>query len=279
VTMHIPSGILRVENIPYRTIDGHTLLLDIVRPDPLPPDPMPVVLFLFGSGWMENRRKDEEQNPAPFLAAHGGLCVVTIDYRLSSQAIFPAQIVDARAAIRWLRAHADVYHLDAEHIGVWGYSAGGHVAAMLGTATDESTFDDPADRLEFSCRVQAVVTVSCPVDFLQMGDWHNDPDSAEARLIGGPVQEHKDWACRANPISYITRDAAPFLLVHGDQDEVVRIQQAHLLYNALSQASVDIIFLPLPGAGHHLGRSTPYWDGVSKAALTFFNKHLGFRKK
>src|SRR2546430_9359526 len=123
--MHMAFDTVRLEDIPYRTIDyignhsdhtggGLTLQLDMVRPDPLPPDPMPVVIYIFGSGWAENKRKDEEQNPAQFLAAHGGFCVVSIDYRLSSQAIFPAQIADARAAVRWLRAHAQTYHLDPE---------------------------------------------------------------------------------------------------------------------------------------------------------------------
>jgi acetyl esterase/lipase len=265
-----------LEDIPYRTVDGKVLLLDMVRPDPLPSHALPVVIYLFGSGWGENRRKDKEQNPAQFLVAHMGVCVVSIDYRLSSQALFPAQIADARAAVRWLHAHAELYHLDPAHIGVWGYSAGGHLASLLGTAADEPSFDDDSDFSSLPCRVQAVFTVSNPVDFLQMGTWHNDPDSAESRLIGGPIQENVELVRRANPITYIraNRYLPPFHLTHGDQDEVVLIEQSQLLYQALVAAGGDATFLTLAGAGHELGRSTPYWDTINQAALAFFQKHL-----
>lgn len=270
----IASDILKIEDVVYRTVDGYELRLDIVRPDPVPDVPMPVVVYLFGSGWAMNRRKDEEQNPAQFLVSHAKMCVVSIDYRLSSQAIFPAQIADARAAVRWLRTNAAIYSLDPERIGVWGYSSGGYLASLLGTAADVSAFDDSKEYQEVSCRVQAVFTVSNPVDFLQLGTWHNDPDSAEARLIGGPVQQNVELVWRANPITYINANLPPFHLIHGDQDDIVLIEQSQILYRALAEAGADVTFLTLPGAGHDLGRSTHYWDTVNQAALTFFQKHL-----
>jgi acetyl esterase/lipase len=274
--MPLHSQINLVEDIPYRTIGAQTLFLDMVRPDPLPSTPMPVVIYLFGGGWAENFRKDPEQNPAQFLATSAGICVVSIDYRLSSQAVFPAQIADARTAVRWLRAHAHRYHLDAERIGVWGYSSGGHLAALLGTAAEEASFDDSADLVDISCRVQAVFTVGCPVDFLQMGGLHNEPDSAEARLIGGPVQENPGLVARANPMTYINAHIAlsPFHLTHGEQDDVVLPEQSQMLYHALLAAGGDATLLILPGAGHRVGRSTLYWDRVNSASLAFFRKHL-----
>jgi acetyl esterase/lipase len=267
---------VRLEDIPYRTIDGQTLFLDLVRPDPLPPAPLPVVIYLFGSGWAENLRRDEEQNPARFLASHAGVCVASIDYRLSSQAIFPAQVADARAAVRWLRAHAETYHLDPERVGVWGYSAGGHLASMLGVTADVSDFNEDDEFLDISCRVQAVFTVSNPVDFLQLGTWHNDPDSAEARLIGGPVQENVERVRRANPMTYLNAQTSlpPFHLTHGDQDDVVLIEQSRMLYQALLAVGCEATFLALPGAGHQLGFSTPYWGTIGHAALAFFQKYL-----
>ena len=267
---------IMLEDIPYRTVNGEVLLLDMVRPDPLPSYALPVVIYLFGSGWGENRRKDAEQNPAQFLAAHAGVCVVSIDYRLSSQALFPAQIADARAAVRWLHTHAELYHLDPTHIGVGGYSAGGHLASLLGTAADEPSFDDDPNFSHLPCQVQAVFTVSNPVDFLQMGAWHNDADSAESRLIGGPIQEHVEQVRRANPITYIRADhyLPPFHITHGDRDEVVLIEQSQMLYQALVAAGGNATFLTLAGAGHELGHSTPYWDTINQAALAFFQKHL-----
>jgi acetyl esterase/lipase len=274
--MPLPFQTTLVEALPYRTINGQTLFLDLVRPDPLPPGPLPVVIYIFGSGWAEARRQDAEQNPAQWLAAHAGVCVASIDYRLSSQAIFPAQIADARAAVRWLRAHAQAYHLDPTRMGVWGYSSGGYLASLLGIAAAEPSFDDSPDLAEFSCQVQAVFTVSGPVDFLTLGTWHNDPDSAEARLIGGPVQENVELVRRANPLSYMSSRGSipPFHLTHGERDEIVLISQSQLLYEALSAAGVDATFLTLPAAGHAIGSSTPYWEKVNQAAQTFFRKYL-----
>jgi acetyl esterase/lipase len=270
-----------MEALPYRTINGDTLFLDLVRPDPLPLDPLPVVIYLFGGGWSKARRHDAEQNPASWLVARANVCVASIDYRLSSQALFPAQIADARAAVRWLRAHAEAYHLDPARIGAWGYSSGGHLASLLGTAADEPLFDDRLDFAEFSCRVQAVFTVSTPVDFLRMGGHHDAPDSAEARLIGGPVQENVELVRRANPLTYITPHAQlpPFHLTHGDQDSTVLIEQSHMLYQALVAAGADATLLTLPGTDHAIGRSTPDWETICQAAMTFFQRHPGLEKR
>ncbi len=274
--MPLPFQTTLVEALPYRRINGQTLFLDLVRPDPLPPDPLPAVIYLFGSGWAEARRQDAEQNPAQWLAERVGVCVASIDYRLSSQALFPAQIADARAAVRWLRAHAETYHLDSSRIGVWGYSSGGYLAAFLGIAADKPSFDDSSELADYSCQVQAVFTVSSPVDFLQMGGEHDEPDSAEARLIGGPVQENPELVRRTNPLTYLNAHTPlpPFHLTHGDRDTMVLINQSQMLYEALLAVDCDATFLTLPGAGHPLGCSTPYWEPIGEAAIAFFQNHL-----
>lgn len=274
--MPIPLTTSYLEAIPYRTIKGKTLFLDLVRPDPLPATPLPVVVYIFGSGWSMALRQDQEQNPAQFLASNAPVCVASIDYRLSSEAIFPAQIADARAAVRWLRANAETYHLDATRIGVWGYSSGGHLASLVGTAADDESLDDSEDLKDISCRVQAAFTVSSPIDFLQMGGHHNAPDSAEARLIGGPVQENIERVRRANPIIYIDKSKSipPFHLTHGERDDVVNVGQSRLFYQALVDAGVNATLLLLPEAAHEIGRSTPHWHPICQAALRFFQKHL-----
>lgn len=266
-----------IEAIPYRIINGQTLFLDIVRPEPLPATPLPVVIYLFGSGWAYNLRQEQDQNPARFLASHTNVCVASIDYRVSSQAIFPAQIADARAAVRWLRANAASYALDATRIGAWGYSSGGHLASLLGTAADDASLDDSADLKDISCRVQAVFSVSGPVDFLQMGGQHNEPDSSEALLIGGPVQENSEKVRRANPLTYISRAQylPPFCLMHGEQDESVNVDQSRIFYQALVNAGADATLLLLPEAGHDIRQPTPYWDPICQAGLKFLQKYLG----
>jgi acetyl esterase/lipase len=258
----------------YRTINGHTLLLDILRPDPLPAEPLPVVIYLYGSGWRENKRLDATQNPGPFLVQHSNLCVISIEYRSTTQDIFPAQIADARAAVRWVRAHANEYHLDPERIGAWGYSSGGHLAALLGIAAHVTSFDDGGEYQEYSCRVQAVVTLGAPMDFLRMGGHHDDPDSSEAYLVGGPIHEHLEMVRLTNPITHVKDQIPPFLILHGELDDVVRVDQASLLYDALKPAGVDVTLLTFPGASHEVGPDTSYWQGMCEAALTFFEQKL-----
>jgi acetyl esterase/lipase len=185
-----------------------------------------------------------------------GYAVASLNYRLSQHAIFPAQIQDCKAAVRWLRAHAAQFRLDPQRFGAWGPSAGGHLVAMLGKAGHVAEFD-VGQHLEVSSRVQCVVDYYGPTDFLQMdaqrppdGMIHDTPDSPESELIGGPIQENKAKTARANPITYVSAAAPPFLIVHGDQDPLVPYPQSLLLVNALVVAGVDVAFYTVVGAGH-----------------------------
>ena len=182
----------------------------------------------------------------------------------------------ADAAVRWLRANAHAYQLDPARIGVWGYSSGGFLASFLGIAANEPSFDDSSEFADYSCQVQAVFTVSNPVDFLQMGGEHDAPDSAEARLIGGPVQENPELVRRANPLTYLKgyQTLPPFHITHGECDVVVLPNQSSMLYEALLAAHCDATLLILPNAGHALGHSTIYWEPVGNAAIAFFQRHL-----
>ena len=132
-----------------------------------------------------------------------GYAVASINYRLSQHAVFPAQIEDCKAAIRWLRANAAKYHLDPDHIGVWGASAGGHLVALLGTTGGVKELEGNGGNLDQSSRVQCVVDWFGPTDLTTMGGEHDKPDSPVARLIGGPVQENKEKARKASPLTYV----------------------------------------------------------------------------
>jgi acetyl esterase/lipase len=192
--------------------------------------------------------------PLEYLAQ--GFAVASINYRLSQHAIFPAQIEDCKAAIRWLRAHAGEYRLDPKRFASWGSSAGGHLAAMLGTTGDTKEFD-VGGNLDQSSRVQAVVDYFGPTDFLQMdahrlpnGQLHDPADSPESQLVGGPIQGNKEKTARANPITYITSNTPPFLICHGDVDPLVPHHQSQLLEAALKKAGVFVTFYSVKGAGH-----------------------------
>ena len=200
--------------------------------------------------------------------------VASINYRLSQHAIFPVQIEDCKAAIRFLRANADKYGIDPNRIGVWGSSAGGHLVALLGTSGDVKEFEK-GENLDFSSRVQAVCDYFGPTDFTKMSSFpttmgHDAADSPESKLVGGAVQENKDKCKRANPITYVTKDDPPFLIVHGDKDPLVPHNQSVILYEALKRVGVKSKFYTVPGGGHG-GFKDP---AIDRMVEEFFEQQL-----
>ena len=172
----------------------------------------PLIVMIHGGAFLFGDKGGEDVGK--FLRA--GYAVASLNYRLSQHALFPAQVEDCKAAVRWLRAHAADFGYDPDRFGAYGKSAGGYLAAMLGTTGETTTFD-VGENLSFSSRVQAVVDYFGPTDFLQMdahrvpgGDLHDGADSPESRLIGGPIQENPAQVQRANPITYVTPSAPPF---------------------------------------------------------------------
>ena len=194
--------------------------------------------------------------------------MASINYRLSQHAVFPAQIEDCQAAIRWLRTNAKKYGFDPDYVGVWGASAGGHLAALLGTMDSKNN----SANLDRSARVQAVVDWFGPADFLQMGKQFDAPDTPVARLIGGPIRKNRDKAERASPVTYVGKAAPPFLIMHGDKDAVVPLGQSELLADALKKAEVKVTLHVIHGAGH----GGPQFDSPENRKLVaeFFDQNL-----
>jgi acetyl esterase/lipase len=224
-------------DIPYAD-KSPTQKLDIYLPDN-GNGPFPVIATLHGGAWMFGDKGDEMNRP--FLEGlKRGYAVACINYRLSDEAHFPSQIHDCKTAIRYLRTNASIYRLDGGKIGAWGASAGGHLAALLGTAARVRELDDPSMRnirTRFSCSVQAVVVWYGPVaDFLTMDDelvesglgpaGHSKRNSPESKLLGRKLTDIPALVKFASPMTYIKRRVPPFLLQHGLKDEVVPVQQA-----------------------------------------------------
>jgi acetyl esterase/lipase len=230
--------------------------------------PLPVIVWIHGGAWLAGSK---EGCPATWFTTRG-FAAASINYRLSQHAVFPAQIEDCKAAIRWLRANAEKYNLDAKHIGVWGASAGGHLVALLGTTGDVKELEGKEGNLDQSSRVQCVVDWFGPSDFTKMGSGRGDANSPEGKLIGGAIQEHQDEAAKANPVTYVTKDDAPFLIMHGDEDKVVPINQSELLDEALRKAGVESTFIRVAGNGH----GGPGFMNAEnrKKIMDFFEKHL-----
>ena len=250
----LPVGTKVLRNLAYVPNGHERQKLDLYVPSAT--KPLPLVIWVHGGGWRGGSKQGCRS--LPFL--EHGYAAASVGYRLSRHAVFPAQIEDCKAAVRWLRAHAREYNLDPERFAAWGSSAGGHLVALLGTSGEFKEFDK-GENLEVSSRVQAVVDCYGPTDFTQMRKQAlpdattnpDAPDSATAQLLGGPLPLNQDKAARANPITYASRDDPPFLIMHGNRDKLVPNQQSELLRDALQKGGVDVTLTLFDGAGHALG--------------------------
>jgi acetyl esterase/lipase len=224
-------------DIPYAN-KSEAQKLDIYLPDE-GEGPFPVIAALHGGAWMFGDKADDF-NRFFLNGLNYGYAVACINYRLSEEAHFPSQIHDCRTAIRYLRTNAFTYHLKGFHIGAWGASAGGHLAALLGTAAHARQLDDPSmrtARTRFSCKVQAVVTWYAPSEnFLTMDEQlaqsgtgipdHSAEDSPESKLLGRRIGDVPAMVKFASPMSYINSKVPPFLIQHGYKDSIVPVEQS-----------------------------------------------------
>ncbi len=260
-------------DLEYAHVDTTRLLLDLYLPDNIS-GPYPVIVWVHGGGW----RSGSKENVQGIFLTLSGYALVSINYRLSHQSPFPAQIHDCKAAIRWIRENAALFSLDPTHIGVWGASAGGHLASLLGTT-------EPADSLEGD--VGGLYGVSSQVH--AVCDWyghsnlttiflypsiidHGSPNGPESRLLGAPILDNLDLAWRASPIAYVSSDDPPFLIMHGTDDVNVPYQQSVELDSALRYAGVPVEFHSYPGEGH--GGGVFGTDSVRQRVKDFFNRNL-----
>ena len=221
-------------------------------PEAYPEEKAPLVVWINGGAWLQLDK--DLLLPELVRLAGAGFVVATVEYRMSSEAVFPAQIQDVKAAIRWLRAHAGQFFVDPDRVAVMGESAGGHLAALAGTAENVTAFD-VGDWLDQSSRVQAVVDWYGPTDFSRLaasraGTSARFGPPPEARLIGGPIDGNETAVQAASPIAYVSADTPPFLILHGTDDPLVPISQSELLYAVLQKAGVPSDFYRLKGAGH-----------------------------
>ena len=271
----LPTGIRAARNVEYARINGKPLLLDIYYPENAK-GPLPLVVWVHGGAWLIGNK---DRTPALFLTG-SGYVVASINYRFTDEAIFPAQIFDCKSAIRWLRANAKLYGIDKNRIGVWGGSAGGHLVALLGTSGGVRELEGDVGVIKQSSRVQAVCDWYGPTDLIKISQHpaagnERDPYAAigpVVKLLGGPVSENKEKAAQASPITYITKDNPPFLIMHGSRDSTVPLDQSQIFYEALKRAGVDVTYHVIEGASHGgPGFNTPE---VRNMVREFFDEKL-----
>jgi len=230
--------------------------------------PYPAVIIVYGSAFFGDDLKKTAFTTLGEPLLHSDFAVVAVNHRSSRDAIFPAQIQDVKAAVRFIRGHGHAFQIDTSFIGITGYSSGGHLSALTGTSGSVQHMKLGSDSVYlegevgsytgYSSSVDAVVNWFGPIDFPSMDSCgssmvHDAPDSPESILIGGPIQDRKERCALANPMTYVDAQDPPFLILHGDEDPLVPHCQSAMLHEALKTAGVSSQFVLVPKAKHGPG--------------------------
>ena len=236
-------------DIPYARTPQRMLRLDLRIPE-IGPRP-PLVVFI-PMGGMRQCAKEHAQ----WWLTEYGFAMASIECRVSSEVIAPAPVFDCKTAVRWLRAHAQEYGYDPEAIGVWGISAGGLLASLMGTSCGVAELEGDGGNAGVSSRVQAVCDAcGAPHDLAYFArqdiKLRFAPVAENLRLyLGGPVEHRLELARLVSPRTYVSGACPPMLLLHGDADDIVPVEETTEFFNALKEAGADATLRILPGAGH-----------------------------
>lgn len=277
----VPSGVTVLRDLVYAETPEQELQLDLYLPQAESDQPRPLIMYIHGGGWRFGNRHMLGNFDAQTLAQHGYV-IAAIEYRLSSVAIFPAQIHDCKAALRWLRKNAEQYNLDPRRVGAFGGSAGGHLSSLLAVSAGVPELEGSVGTVgvEYEGPIQAVVPIMGVSDFRRLDDHricmglnHDSKGSITTRFLGGRIPDFPDLASQASPVTYLDRGTTPpFLIIHGEKDRVVPFGQSEWLHESLQAAGVPSELVPMPGIGHS-------YDGhkrfeVLKRIHAFFDLHL-----
>lgn len=268
-----PAGIRIVHDISY--VDGSKdprQQLDLYLPRVKSKEKLPLIVWIHGGGWWS---LSKENGPA-LAIANQGFAVAAINYRYSTAAIYPAQIFDCKAAIRWLRANADEYSYDASKIGVWGVSAGGHLAAMLGTTGGVAELEGDEGNLDQSSTVQAVSDWCGPADLTTFNQEAMQPRFRDAKpelfinsLLGALPEQKPELTKSASPIFFVSKDDPPFLIVHSIEDPIVPFEQSNEFAKKLESEGIKTKFIKMNSDDH-----VPMTPENLAAVYNFFNETL-----
>lgn len=265
----IPAGVKVEYGVVYGRADGYDLVLDLYRPENLE-QPASALVFIHGGGWSRHGR-DYYLYWASRYAMKGYVCV-SIDYRISEEAPFPAAVEDAKCALRWVRANAQELSIDPNRIAVIGQSAGGHLAMMVGYSPDVEAFDGDGGNPGISSAVRAVVSFYGPTDLTAP---IVSKEKAVKRFMGRESQkEAPERYAAASPLRYITADDPPTLIFHGTADDLVPVEQSDRLAAALDELGIPYVYDRQDGWNHAMD----IWGPVNERCLyvmdRFFERFL-----
>lgn len=253
---------------------GHTrkdLKMDIIYPEDLEKK-YPCIVWICGGAWVTMDRSAH----LAYLAelARSGFVVASVEYRTTNEAVYPAQVEDVKAGIRYLRAHSERYHIDPERFGVMGESAGGYLTAMAALVDDPAY--DVGEYLEHSSKVQAACPWYPPTDVSSFP--YESPIQAEASpeslLLGKNVMLNKEEAIRICPVTYVSKDAPPFMILHGVEDHTVPFKQGEMLHDRLEEAGCDVQLIAIEGADH--ADQQFFQKEIWQRIIEFFHEKLGY---
>lgn len=260
-------NIVKTAGIPYATVDGETLALDLYMPAQTE-DP-PLVVFIHGGAW----RFGSRDSVSTIDLVDHGFAVASVSFRLTPVAPLPAQVHDIKGAIRFLRAHEDDYGYDAERIGITGVSSGAHLAALVGLTNGSAPHEgEVGDNLDVSSDVQAIVSYFGASNLTSILDQStpfglNVREPALELLLGGSVEDKVDLARFGSPVFQVDENDPPLLLLHGDQDPQMPINQSHELHGVAKEQGLDVQFEVVHGAAHGGGA---FFDAERTALVSEF---------
>lgn len=234
----LPAGVQSELDIAYAA-DSPAQKLDLYLPTGTAAAPRPAIVVVHGGGWRGGDKQRGQWARIPAQYASDGYVAISVNYRLTGEAPWPAQIEDVKAAVRWLRAHAEKHAVDVDRIGAYGNSAGAHLVSLLGLVKQSDGLEGSGPHQEQSSMVQAVCASATPTDFLNWREPGAVPERLGRTFLAGPGDTLRDRARQASPITYARGDAPPFLLIHGTADRTVPIGQSDRFAKALRAAGAE----------------------------------------
>ncbi len=266
----VPDDVTILRDLAYRDGDeSEAWKLDLVMPKEPADAPRPGIVFIHGGGWRSGDKGRGTFFQGAVEYAQEGYVCITINYRLITEAPFPACIEDVKCAVRWFRAHAEEYGVDPDRIGGYGNSAGAHLVAMLGLAGPEAGLEGDGPWQDQSSALQAVCASATPTDF----SLFPRPRGGDTKFVNEKY-DSAELAKLSSPITHVREDAPPFFLIHGTADGTVNVRHGDAFVEALKKAGAkDVEYLRIEGAGH--GVFTQHRDQTGPAMKAFFARTLG----
>jgi len=274
-----PSEKVEVKSdIPYAKYGDREILLDLYLPRNQTDKKRPIIVMIHGGGWLYGSKTDLGEAPTQAVTfAEAGFIVASIDYRLSDEAIFPAAVKDCRAAVQWLKDNSESYGMDRENIGVFGISAGGHLALMMGTSPKSTLFESEGSESKTSSQVQAVVAIVPNTDFISYYRWKRETGKEAglaAKFLGASSLTDLTNAREASPITYLDNESAPTFIINTMADDVVDFKQGVLFVEKCRDMGVQARLFTYSDAPHPFAAWNRWYDETMEMAISYFQEML-----